>query len=119
MADSGLILTWHVPRPGREMKALEVFGEAQNTYEKAQANGLIDGFETVLLQPTGGALPGGWSVSWGTEEQIDAWARHDDFTSLLFQAGLVADGVAVTRCLRGDAITEGIGAFAEAVSAIT
>ena len=119
MADYGLVLAWNVPRPGREMKALEVFGEAQNTFDKAKANGLIDSFETVLLQPTAGALPGGWTVCWGTEEQIDAWARHDDFSGVVFQAGLVADGVALTRCLRGDAITEGIGVYAEAASAFT
>lgn len=119
MADYGLVLAWQLPRAGREMKALEVFAEAQNTFDKAKANGLIESFESVLLQPTGGALPGGWTVSWGTEDQIDAWARHDDFTAVVFQAGLVADGVALTRCLRGDAITEGIGTYAEAVSALT
>ena len=119
MADYGLVLAWQLPRAGREMKALEVFAEAQNTFDKAKANGLIEGFESVLLQPTGGALPGGWTVSWGTEDQIDAWARHVDCTAVVFQAGLVADGVALTRCLRGDAITEGIGTYAEAVSALT
>jgi hypothetical protein len=119
MADHGSILAWNVPLPGREQKALEVFMEAQGTYEKAVANGLIDSFETVLLQPTNGGLPGGWTISWGSEDQIDAWVRNDEYGSIVFKAGLVADGVAVSRAIRGDALTEGMTTYAGIIASAT
>jgi hypothetical protein len=119
MADYGIVLAWKAPRAGREMKALEVFAGAQEIYEKGVANGLIDSFETVLLQPTAGGLPGGYTVSWGTAEQIDTWARNDDYMRLQLRAGLVADGVAIARCIRGDAIAEGIGNYSQALGAAT
>lgn len=119
MADYGAVLAWNSPRQGRETKALEVFIEAQEMYEKARANGLIDGFETVLFQATGGALPGGMTTSWGSEDQIDAWSRNDDYVRLQNQATLVADGVAVTRCIRGQAIMDGMTTYAELIATIT
>jgi hypothetical protein len=87
--------------------------------EKSQANGLIDSFETVLFQATGGALPGGTTISWGSEDQIDAWARNDDYVRLESQASLVADGVAVTRCIRGQAIMDGMTTYAELIATVT
>ena len=92
MADYGAVLAWNSPRQGREAKALEVFVEAQAMFEKAQANGLIDSFETVLFQATGGALPGGMTIAWGSEDEMDAWRRNDDYVRLQNQATLVADG---------------------------
>ena len=119
MADYGAVLAWNSPRQGREAKALEVFVEAQAMYEKAQANGLIDSFETVLFQATGGALPGGMTTAWGSEDQMDTWRRNDDYVRLQGQATLVADGVAVTRCIRGQAIMDGMTTYAELIATVT
>ena len=119
MADYGVVLAWNSPRQGRETKALEVFIEAQEMLEKAQANGLIDSFETVLFQATGGALPGGMTTSWGSEAQIDAWRRNEDYIRLQNQATLVADGVAATECIRGQAIVDGMTTYAELIASVT
>ena len=119
MANYGAVLAWSSPRQGREAKALEVFVEAQATYEKAQANGLIDSFETVLFQATAGALPGGMTTAWGSEDQMDAWRRNEDYTRLQAQASLVADGVAVTDCIRGEAIMDGMTNYAELIATVT
>lgn len=119
MADYGIVLAWNEPRQGRETKALEVFIEAQVMFEKAQANGLIDSFETVLFQATGGALPGGMTITWGSEGQIDAFRRNEDYIRVQNQATLVADGVAVTECIRGQAITDGMTTYAELIASVS
>lgn len=119
MADYGVVLAWDAPRQGREQKALEVFIEAQEMYEKAQANGLIDSFETVLFQATGGGFPGGLTTSWGSEDQMDAWARNDDNIRVQNLATLVADGVVVTRCIRGQAIMDGMTNYAGLIASVS
>lgn len=119
MADYGTVLAWQAPSTGRENKALEVFMEAQEMFEKAASNGLIDSFETVLLQSTGGGLPGGWTICWGSEDQIDAWARNEDYQGVVFKAGLVVEGLALTRAIRGDAISEGMGRYGQAINEVT
>ena len=119
MADFGLALAWGVPVRGREQKALEVFMEGQEVFDKAQANSEISGFETVLFQASGGGLPGGHTIAWGSEDQIDALARSDGFIRLGNRAGLIVDGVAVGRCVRGEALATGIGGYGAEIAGLT
>lgn len=119
MADYGLVLAWGTPVRGREQKALEVFLEGQDMYGKAQANGEIFEFETVLMQGTAGGLPGGHTIAWGTEDQVDAFARSEPYQRLVMRATLIVEDLGSTRCIRGEALTEGMGQYGEAISELT
>ena len=73
----------------------------------------------AILQATGGALPGGMTIAWGSEDEMDAWRRNDDYVRLQNQATLVADGVAVTDCIRGQAIMDGMTTYAELIATVS
>ena len=58
MADAGLFIGWGAPVRGREAKGLEVFNESLAYYGRLQQDGVIEGFETAILEPHGGDLAG-------------------------------------------------------------
>lgn len=115
MSDHGLVLAWGTPVRGREQKAMEVFLEGQELVAKAEANGEIASSETVINQPSAGGIPGGHTVVWGTPEQIDAYERSEGFERIVARAGLIVDGLGVTRAIRGDALVQAMGRWGESI----
>ena len=101
MGDYGHVVTWTGLRTDREKRAVEVWGDALELYEKAVANSKIDSYDTVLFETSGGAQPLGMTICWGSEDQIDAWARDEDRMRVQLAAAFVCEGLSVTRCVRG------------------
>jgi hypothetical protein len=118
MADYAHVTAYGAIKVGREKKALEVWTDAIDFYEKAQANGQIESYEIQIFLPTGGALPTGMITLWGSEEQIDAVARNEDRRKLAQRASLVVEDLVETRCMRGAAVLEGVGQFQEAIASL-
>ena len=81
MADAGLFIGWGAPVRGREAKGLEVFSEALAYYARLQQEGVIEGFETAILEPHGGDLQGFVLVR-GSEERLAQLRVDDEFVRL-------------------------------------
>ena len=118
MGDYGHVTAYRDVRQGRERQAMEVWGDALDFYEKAQANGLIESYEVAIFQPTGGALPTGIITLWGDQDQIDAIARNEDRLALAMRAGFVVEDLVESRCVRGGALLEGVGRFQDAIASL-
>ena len=96
MADAGLFIGWgHVVR-GREERALDVFNETVELYGQMQSDGRIEDFEVALLEPHGGELAG-YALLRGSEAQIDALRRDEDFERLMTKADLIVDDLGIVR----------------------
>ena len=54
MADSGLLIGWNRVAPGRDHTAVELWTEMQHYLRRLHAEGLIVGFEPVILGAYGG-----------------------------------------------------------------
>jgi hypothetical protein len=104
MADAALFVGWGQVVRGREERALDVFNETIEFYGQLQADARIESFEVCLLEPHGGEL-GGFELVRGSEEQIDALRRSEDFERLITKASLVVDDLGMV----GAAIGEGLG----------
>jgi hypothetical protein len=104
MADAALFVGWGQVVRGREERALDVFNETIELYGQMQADGRIESFEVCLLDPHGGEL-GGFELLRGSEDQIDALRRSDDFERLMTKASLVVDDLGMV----GASIGEGLG----------
>ena len=118
MGDYAHVTAYGSIRAGREKQALAVWADAIDFYEKAQANGLIESYDVMLFQPSGGALPTGLISMWGSEDQIDAVSRNEDRLALQIRAGLVVEDLVETRAMRGAAVLEGVGRFQQAVDSL-
>ena len=103
MADAGLFIGWGDVVRGREDRALDVFNETLELYGHMQADGRIESFEVALLNPHGGELQG-FVMLRGSEAQIDAVNRDEDFQRVMTKGSLVVDDLGIIPA----AINEGL-----------
>ena len=115
MADAGLFIGFGAPVRGREAKGLDVFGEAIAYYGGLQESGVIESFDTVLLEAHGGDLNGFFLLR-GDEERLAQLRIDEEFGRLLTRATLVVDGIGVVGAVLGDGLQDAIGTYGEAIS---
>jgi hypothetical protein len=115
MADAGLFIGWGAPVRGREAKGLEVFNEALAYYGRLQQEGVIEGFETGILEPHGGDLQG-FVLIRGREEKLAQLRIDDEFVRLSTRASLIVEGVGVIGVALADGLEQSIATYQEAVS---
>ena len=117
MADAGLFIGWGQVVRGREDRALDVFNETIELYGQMQSDGRIESFEVCLLQPHGGEL-GGFELIRGSEEQIDALRRSEDFERINTKASLVVDDLGIVDMLIGDGLARGMAIYQEELAVV-
>src|SRR5687768_10965464 len=101
MADAGLFIGWGAPIHGREAKGLEVLSESLAYYARLQQEGVIESFETAILEPHGGDLQG-FVLLRGSEERLAQLRVDDEFLRLTTRASLIVDGLGVIGAALGD-----------------
>lgn len=101
MANGVLFIGWGVPVPGREQKALQVFGEAMQYYTRLQQQGDIESFEPVELEPHGGDLSG-FALLHGDAEKLARLRRSEEFLRLVNRATLVVENFGVVAGYTGE-----------------
>ena len=117
MADAALFVGWGAPVRGRESKGLEVFNEAIAFHGECQQAGEIESFEVVLLTPHGGDLDGFMLIR-GSEAQMDALMRREDFMRINARASLIVERFGVVPAALGDALGRQISIYQEAIEEI-
>ena len=117
MADAGLFIGWGQVARGREDRALDVFNETIELYGQMQSDGRIESFEVALLEPHGGEL-GGFELLRGSEEQIDAVRRSDEFQRVMTKASLVVDDLGVVTALIGEGLGRSVAMYQEEISVV-
>src|SRR5918994_260585 len=115
MADAGLFIGWGAPVRGREAKSLEVFTESLAYYGRLQQEGVIEGFETAILEPHGGDLAG-FILLRGSEDKLAHLRVDDEFVRLSTRAGLIVEGVGVVGASLGEGLEQAISTYQQAVS---
>jgi hypothetical protein len=116
MADAGLFIGWGQVVRGREGPAVDSFNEAAQYYGQLQQDGRIESFEICLLEPHGGDLDG-FMLLRGSEEQIDAVRRDEEFTRLMIRADLIVENLGVVHALLGEGIARGMEMYQEQIGA--
>ena len=112
MADAGLFIGWGEVVRGREDRALDVFNETLEFYGHLQSDGRIDDFEVALLDPHGGELQG-YVMLRGSEDQIDAVRRDEDFQRLMIKGSLVVDDLGLIPASIGEGLARAMTMYQE------
>ncbi len=113
MAEAALYVRWGRPVRGREKRALDVFGETANFFGEREADGTIEGFEPVLLNPHGGDLQGFFLVR-GSADGVARMAASEEFQQIVVRAGMIVEDLGGIQAWTDDAVTRQLGWFAEA-----
>ena len=112
MADAGLFIGWGQVVRAREDRALDVFNETLEFYGQLQSDGRIEDFEVALLDPHGGELQG-YVMLRGSEDQIDAVHRDEDFERVMTKASLVVDDLGLIRASIGEGLARAMAIYQE------
>ena len=115
MADSGLFIGFGLPVRGREQQAVEVFNEAVAYYTRLQADGDIEAFEPVFLEPHGGDL-GGFFLLRGDRERLARIRVSDEFVRLSVRAGLAVENFGVVGASLGERVAQEMSLYMEAAA---
>jgi hypothetical protein len=117
VADAGLFIGWGQVVRGREDRALDVFNETIELYGQMQSDGRIESFEVCLLQPHGGEL-GGFELIRGSEQQIDALRRSEDFERINTKASLIVDDLGIVDMLIGEGLGRAMAIYQEEIAVV-
>jgi hypothetical protein len=112
VADAGLFIGWGDVVRGREDRALEVFNETIEFYGQLQSDGRIEDFEVALLEPHGGELQG-FAMLRGSEDQIAAIRRDEEFERMMTKASLIVDDLGFIGAAIGASLGRAISIYQE------
>lgn len=114
MAEAALCTVWGTPVPGREKDALDNYGDALQYMGRLQQEGKIEGFEVVVLGPTGGDFTGFMLVR-GTQAQLDSVRHADEYERLLIRSQLLLQHVRTTDAYVDEGLARIMGQYTDAV----
>ena len=115
MADAGLFIGWGEVVRGREDRAVDVFNETVELYGQLQSDGRIEDFDVALLDPHGGDLLG-YAMLRGSEEQIDAVRRDEDFQRVMTKASLIVDNLGLISATIGEGLARAMAIYQEEIA---
>jgi hypothetical protein len=113
-----LFVSWGEVVRGREERALEVFNENVAMYGRAQADGRIESMDVCLLNPNGGGIDGFFLVH-GSDEQLDAFKRSEDFMRAMADAALIVDEMNMVDAHTGEAVARQMGIYTDAIAKVS
>lgn len=117
MADDALVIGWGPVVRGRELKAVDVFGETVQFWADAQQSGRIESFQPFLLAPHGGGLAGFMLVT-GERGKLDELRASDEFGRVIARAGMIVEELGVIDAYGGEALAQQMGRFRDAAAAL-
>lgn len=108
MGPNVIMFAWNRSLPGREKMSAQHFQEFVEFMSVQQKNGVIESFDTVLLEPYGGAINGFFLMRGDPQKLRDLsasaeWIRHQ------VRGLLHLEGSAALRGVTGSAVAERMG----------
>jgi hypothetical protein len=113
VSESGLFVGWGQAVRGREKRSLDVFNEAVTYYGERMADGSIESFEPVLLNPHGGDLQGFFLIK-GSAQGLATMMASEEFQRLHVRAGMIVENLGIIDAWVGDGVLSQLGYFGDA-----
>ena len=113
MSEAALFVGWGQPVRGRERQSLDVFSDAATYYGERLADGSIESFEPVLLNPHGGDLQGFFLIK-GSAQGLATMQASEEFQRLHVRAGMIVDNLGIIEAWVDDAVLTQLGYFGDA-----
>lgn len=117
MADYGVEVVWREAHPGREKQALALWADSVAINDKYVANGELERWEGVIYDPAATG-PAGSVRLYGTDQQVEAFIRSEDFTNIMLRASMLLNEVGIRRFMTGQALVDGFIQYATVVESL-
>jgi hypothetical protein len=107
--EAALVISWEVPRQGRELKSIEVFMEALGFYAQKAAEGIIQEPDVFVAEDESN----GFIVIKGQSDALRELSESDEAQELLLKAHMIVDGLKSHWYFTGDEIQASTARFAK------
>jgi hypothetical protein len=114
-AEYAIFIGWNRSFPGREDKAVEIFGAFVNYLNQRRSAGEIESYEPVLLGSHGGDLNGFFLIR-GERAKLDKMAATDEFMDFETKAAVHLDKIGVVRAFVGEGVPKQLARLQKLVS---
>lgn len=114
MSGNVIVFGWKRSLPGRESLSAEHFQEFMQYLGGQKEKGNIDSFDVVLLEPTGGALTGFFTIK-GDVGKLSTLTGSADWVQHISRAMLHLDSPAVWRGVAGAMVKERMEIWMKAI----
>ncbi|TMK86506.1 MAG: hypothetical protein E6G40_09635 [Actinobacteria bacterium] len=111
--DSALFICWGATAPGRERRAVELFGETLRFLTRLVQDGRVASVEPFFLQPHGGDLEG-FFIMRGDRDELSKIRGEDDFQRYSVRAQAVVQNFGVIEAITGEQLNKHMMWFTEA-----
>lgn len=114
MTTGAIVFRWGANIPGREQKALEIFGKSLEQSEKDLKEGRIQGHKEYFNLI---GEDGGFQIVEGEIESLMALLADEDHQKLIAQATTIVEDFTVTLCQGGSdaAVQDGMTRYVQAL----
>lgn len=113
MQTNTLFMGWNAPKTGREQQAGELFEAVTSYWTGVKNDGLIDGFDPVILSSHGGNLNGFFLIR--GLKNYDKIRNSDEFIKLVMQCNYVLDGFGTVVGYHGKEVSNLMGKWRKMV----
>jgi hypothetical protein len=103
MPKGALFIGFGLAYPGYQQKGLKLFASGVERYQELQKQGIIDSFETVLLDYHGGDLAG-FILLRGEREKLNKLRMSPDWESAMQRAGVVLSNFGCVEAFVGEEV---------------
>ena len=118
MAEAALFIRWGATAPGRERKAVELFGESLRFLTSLVTKGRVASVEPFFLQPHGGNVEG-FFIMRGDRDELNKIRGEDDFQRYSVRAQAVVQNFGVIEAITGEALNKHMAWFTEAAREVS
>ena len=111
MADSVLFIGWNRALAGQELKALALFGGAQEYFTRLQSEGKIESFESVTLNVHGGDL-NGFTLIRGDAQKLFEIQNEEEWLDLITEVNIYLQGFGIVPGYIGEGLQNNMARMA-------
>ena len=114
MSTNAILFSWNRPLPGREPMSAQHFQDFTQYLQGLKAQGAIESFEPVLLQPYGGELNGFFYIR-GESARLDAVVASPEWVQHQIRGTLHLDRSGTLRAVTGPLVAERMAMWAQTI----
>lgn len=116
--ETGILIRWGAPRPGREKDALDVLQSSIEYFRGLVNDGKLTYFEPFMFGSGDSEVETGFFILRGEVTRIFELLDHQEFRDLLTRGGIVAEHYRLDMLAVGESIQRWLGEYEHALTTV-
>ncbi|TVT60577.1 hypothetical protein FNH05_04210 [Amycolatopsis rhizosphaerae] len=116
--ETGILIRWGMPRPGREKESLSLFEKSGQYYRRLVTEGKLTFFEPFMLASGDSEVEAGFFILKGEVTHIFELLEDQEFRDLLAQGSVLAEHYRFDMLAVGDSIRRWLDEYQRALTTV-